>query len=42
MRIWNRGKLYCQDGYGVVSVSLSALDTVKKYAENQKTSGLIP
>jgi putative transposase len=33
----NRGKLYWQDGYGVLSVSLSAVDTVKKYVENQKT-----
>jgi putative transposase len=33
----NGGSLYWQDGYGVVSVSLSAVDTVKNYVENQKT-----
>ena len=29
--------LYWQDGYGVLSVSLSVVETVKKYVENQKT-----
>jgi putative transposase len=30
------GILYWQDGYGILSVSPSAVNTVKKYVENQK------
>jgi len=30
------GILYWQDGYGVLSVSPSAVNTVKNYVENQK------
>lgn len=32
----NGGNLYWQDGYGAVSISLLAVDTVRKYVENQK------
>ncbi|HCT64572.1 MAG TPA: IS200/IS605 family transposase [Lachnospiraceae bacterium] len=31
-----KGTLYWQDGYGVLSISKSGLDFVKKYIENQK------
>ena len=31
-----KDSLYWQDGYGAVSVSKSALNTVKRYVENQK------
>ena len=33
----NKGTLYWQDGYGVVSVSILAVKTVQKYIQNQKT-----
>ena len=30
------GNLYWQDGYGILSVSKSGLDVVKRYVQNQK------
>jgi putative transposase len=42
-----RENLYWQDGYGVLSVSKSGLEVVKRYVENQKdhhglANGIIP
>jgi putative transposase len=42
-----QGNLYWQDGYGVLSVSKSGLEVVKRYVENQKdhhglANGIIP
>ena len=32
----SKNRLYWQNGYGILSVSLPAMDTVKRYVENQK------
>jgi len=35
-----RGNLFWQNGYGVLSVSLPAVETVEKYVQNQKNKHL--
>ena len=32
----SKNTLYWQNGYGILSISLPAIDTVKRYVENQK------